>query len=182
MLKETVGISTSLKIKCTCETCDGSNTVKQTINHHTHFPSNKSNYNSVESCATNVYFVLDLQRIGAGARDSGIVLTYLNLPNAASFKSKSTIGIESCIRPKLKQLTQQLIECTLEDEIKQTIIQEKSPRAKLCLLEKLNKKTIDKEEVPLTICYNMGWNMRSSWTQYDSVSGHGLMIGTYTKK
>ena len=182
LLEDTVGISTSLQIQCTCESCSSRKNVQETVNHRTYFPSNKFNYKSVESYATNVYFILGLQQIGAGASDSGIVITYLNLPNAASFKSKSFNRIESCIRPTVKELTQQSIECALKDEIKQTIIAEQPPRAKISLLEKFKQETVEKEEVPLTVCYDMGWNKRSSGTRYDSVSGHGLMIGAYTKK
>ena len=49
-------------------------------------------------------------------------------------------------------------------------------------MEELNKEKLPKEKVPLTISYDMGWNKRSSGTRYDSVSGHGIMIGGYTKK
>ena len=177
--EETVGISTSLKLECTCETC---NNKEETSNHRTHFPSNRGNYKSVESYASNVFFVLGLQQIGAGASECGIVITYLNLPNSASFKSKSFNRIESCIRPTVKKLTQQSIECALQEEIKKTILEEKPPRARVSLLRKFNERSIEKEDVPLTICYDMGWNKRSSGTRYDSVSGHGLMIGGYTKK
>ena len=179
MVEETVGISTSLKLQCTCEKC---NNKVETTNHRTHFPSNKRNYKSVESYANNVSFVLGLHQIGAGASDCGIMITFLNLPNSASFKSKSFNRIESCIRPTIKKLSQQSIECALEEEIIETIKAEKPPRARICLLEKLNKTPIEKEEIPLTICYDMGWNKRSSGTRYDSVSGHGVMIGAYTKK
>lgn len=53
----------------------------------------------MESYATNVFLVLALQQIGAGASDCGLLLTFLNLPSAASFQSKSFSRIENCVRP-----------------------------------------------------------------------------------
>ena len=34
----------------------------------------------------------------------------------------------------------------------------------------------------LTVSYDMGWNKRSTVTRYDSVSGHGIILGARTKK
>ena len=84
--EETVGISTSIKIKCNSKDCGIEN---KTDNDRTYFSGNKRNYNSMESFATNVLLVLALQQIGAGASDCGLLLSYLNLPSAASFQSKS---------------------------------------------------------------------------------------------
>ena len=179
--EETVGISTSIKLKCTNSNECG---VKiKTLNERTHFSGNKTNYKSIESFATNVYLVLGLQQIGAGASDCGVLLSFLNLPSAASFQSKSFIRIESCLRPTIKKLTQQSIERALKEEIVKTIEEEeKEPTVRKSLLEQFKSNALDKEKVPLTICYDMGWNKRSSGTRYDSVSGHGIMIGGYTKK
>ena len=34
----------------------------------------------------------------------------------------------------------------------------------------------------LTVCYDMGWNKRSSGRRYDSISGHGIVFGARSKK
>ena len=38
-----------------------------------------------------------------------------------------------------------------------------------------------KNEVKLTVTYNMGWKKRSSWRIYDSSSGHAFIIGARSK-
>ena len=177
--EETIGIATSIVLECCNNTC---NINKKTVNHRTYFSDNKINYRSMESYAANVFLVLGLQQIGAGASDSGILISYLNLPSASLFQAKSFNQIESAVRPTIKKLTQQSINEALIEEIKETIQQEKPPRAKRKLLEHLEQKEIDKKEIPLTVSYDMGWNKRSSGTRYDSISGHGLMIGGYSKK
>ena len=180
MRERTVGISTSIVLECTDEMC---NVKTKTDNQRTHFSGNKMNYNTMESYATNVFLVLALQQIGAGASDCGLLLTFLNLPSAASFQSKSFSRIENCVRPTIKKLTQQSIDDALAEEIKETIKAEKPPRARKALLESFEKKEgFNKNDAPLTVCYDMGWNKRSSGTRYDSISGHGLMIGGYSKK
>ena len=37
-------------------------------------------------------------------------------------------------------------------------------------------------EIRLTTSYDMGWNKRSSGHKYDSISGHGFLLGTKNKK
>ena len=64
----------------------------------------------------------------------------------------------------------------------ETIKVEKPPRAKKSLLASFKKNNFNKNDSPLTVCYDMGWNKKSSGTRYDSISGHGLMIGGYSKK
>ena len=46
---------------------------------------------------------------------------------------------------------------------------------------------MEKNELPahangLTVCYDMGWNKRSSGNRYDSISGHGIAFGAHSKK
>ena len=82
--EESVGISTSIVLECT--KC---NVKSRTENKRTHFTGNKINYNTIELYATNVFLVLGLQQISAGASDCGLFLTFLNLPSAVSFKAKS---------------------------------------------------------------------------------------------
>ena len=100
--EQTVGISTSIVLECTNEMCKFKGT--KTDNHITYFTGNKINYNTMESHATSVFIVLALQQIGAGASDCGLLLSFLNLPSAASFQSKSFNRIESCIRPTITNL------------------------------------------------------------------------------
>ena len=99
------------------------------------------------------------------------------------FQSKSFNCIESCVRPTIKELTQQSINRALNGEIEEKIKNGDAPKSKTeHMLDRLNKKSLEKDDVPLTVCYDMGWNKRSSGTRYDSISGHGLMIGGYSKK
>ena len=70
----------------------------------------------------------------------------------------------------------------IEEEKKMIIEKEKSGEIKSRLINALKNKQLDKKYVPLTVCYDMGWNKRSTGTRYDSISGHGIMVGGYSKK
>ena len=48
--------------------------------------------------------------------------------------------------------------------------------------EKYNKNELPAHANGLTIAYDMGWNKRSSGNRYDSVLGHGVVIGVRSKK
>ena len=66
------------------------------------------------------------------------------------------------------------MEMAREEEVKATVGEEK--------LVQWKNKEINGKEVLLTVSYNMGWNKRSLGNKYDSVSGHGFILGGITKK
>jgi len=60
------------------------------------------------------------------------------------------------------------------DEIKSTINES--------LFREYIAKKLDPKDVKLTVSYDMGWNKRSSGHKYDSISGHGFVMGGINKK
>ena len=45
-----------------------------------------------------------------------------------------------------------------------------------------NKKELPTLSNGLIVCYDMGWNKRSTGTRYDSISSHGIIFGALSKK
>ena len=61
-----------------------------------------------------------------------------------------------------------------DKEIKETIGED--------LYQKYKEGKLKSEEVSLIVMYDMGWNKRSSGNKYDSISGHGFVLGGNSKK
>lgn len=61
----------------------------------------------------------------------------------------------------------------LESEVLATVGNEK--------FHEWKEKKLNASDVKLTISYDMGWNKRSSGNKYDSISGHGFILGKHTK-
>ena len=129
---------------------------------------------SAQSFALNCQFVLGLMQCGSGGSEAGVMITFLNLPHASTFEKTSFLSIQTAIRPEIVDLSEKSMEESRCDEIAATIGQDKFKDWK-------NKK-IKPEDVKLTVSYDMGWNKRSSGTKYDSMSGHGFVLGSQTKR
>ena len=66
----------------------------------------------------------------------------------------------------------------LEEEVRVALFQENREED----FQKWKDGELDASHVKITISYDMGWNKRSSGNRYDSISGHGVAIGSLTKK
>ena len=66
------------------------------------------------------------------------------------------------------------MEQALEEEVKATVSAE--------TFELYKNKKSKVNDIELTVSYDMGWNKRSSGHKYDSVSGHGFVLGGMNKK
>lgn len=76
--------------------------------------------------------------------------------------------------------TQSMLEA-LNEEIKATI--EKNQDVYGMSYDEYTKMSLfDKPIIKLTVCFDMGWQKRSSGHRYDSLSGHAFLVGAYTKK
>ena len=52
----------------------------------------------------------------------------------------------------------------------------------LALKESVNGGQSNNNVIPLTVSYDMGWSKRSTGRVYDSLSGHGFLVGCHTGK
>ena len=129
---------------------------------------------STASFCINVQFVLALMQMGGGNCESETMISFLDLPHASTFKTKSFSFIQSAIRKEIVEISNASMKDALEDEIERTVSKEVFEDYK-------NKKTTSKDVV-LTCSYDMGWNKRSSGHKYDSISGHGFLMGGRNKK
>ena len=127
------------------------------------------------SFALNVQFVLALMQIGGGNAESETLLNYLDLPHGSTFKKSSFSSIQSALRKPIVELFNESMKKALLEEVELTVSQE--------LFEEFKKNNKDKKkDIRLTVSYDMGRNKRSSGHKYDSVSGHGFVVGARGKK
>ena len=89
------------------------------------------------------------------------------------------IILERCSQqwhPQEKKFVPKLIESTLEKVVLLTLRYE----------DEINKKLVIKQiaifHIPLTVWYNIGGNKESSGKNYNSISGHRIVVGGYSKK
>jgi len=95
--ESTIGIATTLELQC--KKC---NINKKTAIFHSQCDVNSKKYKAVDSFAINCLFVIALHKIGGGATESSVLLTYLGLPCAQTFQKSHFKRIETKIRPWIK--------------------------------------------------------------------------------
>ena len=126
----------------------------------------------------NVRLVLGTLAIGSGGTDLADFLAFAGLPNFISFCSGSFHRIETLINPYLLQVAEQSMERAREEEVKMTLLEKG-----ICYDKEWKQKNeMDRKQVALTTSFDMGWNKRSSGRRYDSLSGHGFLLGCRTNK
>ena len=167
----TTGISTQVILTCKNPRCgmNESNKVKKT-----NYKKHKFRIDSAESFAVNCQFVLSLLQSGCGSVEASTFITFMDLPNAPSFQRKTFARIQDAMRPEIKKITDFCMETARDEEILKTIGENK--------YEEFKKNTLQPTQIPLTVMYDMGWNKRSSGNKYDSISGHGFLVGGNSKK
>ena len=177
MKEDTVGIATQLD--CYCSHCSEKDSLFSTMRLRSVFEGNGHQYNASESFTNNVMMVLGFQQIGGGGSDAMKVLTFLGLPNGKSMKDNKFKRIEDKIGLYIRQLTDELIQNALEEEVKLTFVDndaEADYDKWLCF-------DADDEKRPaITTAYDMGWNKRSNGHRYDFISGMGYLLARYPKK
>ena len=165
----TVGISTEVILRCNNCDLEESNFVRRTK-----YDKLKYDKRSSESHAINCQFVLALMQIGGGNAESEILLNFLDLPHGSTFRRSTFSRIQTAIRTEIKNISDESMINSRNEEIKATI-------GERMFANFLDKKTHPKD-VKLTVSYDMGWNKRSSGHKYDSISGHGFVLGGIHKK
>ena len=76
----------------------------------------------------------------------------------------------------MKEICEESMKESSEEEVRLTVKGDKEKE------ERYANNQLAEFEIPLTIGYDMGWNKRSSGRFYNSISGHGIMVGGYSKK
>jgi hypothetical protein len=135
--------------------------------------------------AMNVLYVLGFIACGDGGREAARVLGMLGLPNDTTMESRSFGIIEDRVSRKLKQLTVDILNENLKEEVRLTIdasaehtdndfhLWQEAIAGRLDVLYSYPK---------LSVSFDMGWQQRSSGVRYNSPSGHALLVGKYTRK
>ena len=115
-----------------------------------------------------------LQHIGCCGTEADLIMSFLNMPNGSGMKSNTFHRIENNIGDIVREITQEECRNALEQEVFLTLQRE----------EDFDKWKNGKQvsEIKICICYDMGWNKRSSGNRYDSNSGHAFAVGTLTKE
>ena len=103
------------------------------------------------------------------------IILFLILPHVPSVVAHSFHRIETNLGELTHEISQSEINTALEEEITSQL----NIEGRIDDLDAWKKKTIR----PLVnVSYDMGWQKRSSGHRYDSMSGHGLIIGEHTQK
>ena len=169
--ERTIGIAT--EIQCFCSVC-GKEPIFETNASRTTL---SRGYNANESYELNCMFLLALQLLGGGGADADVILGFLNVPNGSTFRSRTFHRLEEKLSPIICRITRDEIDKALQEEVYLQLQKEN----RVSDYEKwLQKENI--QQPKLTASYDMGWQQKSSGRKYDSNSGHGLLIGSNTKK
>lgn len=80
------------------------------------------------------------------------------------------------MRPSIKEICNKSMEDALREEVMLML------EGDVDNTQKFVNNELTCFDFPLTVGYDMGWNKRSSGNIYNSISGHGTMVGGYTKK
>ena len=168
--RKTVGILTSLTCKCKVG-CECNTPHEEVI-----WPG-KGRKTASKNYGLNVRYVLAMQQVGSCGTEADIVMSFLNLQGGATMKSRTFHNLEENIGEIIRQLSEQAIQDALEERIFAQLKQDNRES----YFEKW-KKGERLAHLKITVCFDMGWNKRSSGNRYDSNSGHAFIIGGITKK
>ena len=170
MRETSVGLATTLVFEC-CnghhfsvepETCP---TLKERSKYH----QRASNFE------INVSFVLGLLASGCGGTESSIIASFLGLPLAQCFGQNLFTSIKDDIGCFMRETSNQSMDEALATEVKMTVSDYK--------YQKWKYQYLPGDPLPeVAASYDMGWQKRSSGRTYNSISGHGMMIGCQSNK
>ena len=139
----------------------------------------------------NNQLVLSQLQNGAGTAEAATTLGFLDLPCVLSFGNKGFQSVEMEVGNLIRSFAEEAMEESLLEEIKLTLEAEMRewnvsphPRKKkpITFKEYLSLPKEMRPPVTITVCYDMGWQKRSSGNKYDSISGHAFMVGARCRK
>ena len=109
---------------------------------------------------------------GIGVNNMAALLSFLDISNTRSLKSRFFKNIEAIIGKHLRKVVIELMKQATDTEVKMTLKNEK------------NGKQYENKNLPVgvTVSVCMGWNKHLFGNIHDSVSSHVLMIEYLSKK
>ena len=127
--------------------------------------------------------------VGTGSQDVASILTFLGLPGGHSWHNLFHKNSETVNR-RIIELCEVVVEEGLKMEIRAEIEAKLKGKYTSVEIEKYIENFInDDPDIPddilqigISVSYDMGWSKRSTGRVYDSLSGHGFMIGCSTGK
>ena len=117
-MEVTNGLATQVSLACQNPSCKlkRKNKVKKTkVKEH------KFRSDSAESFGFNCQFIIYLLQTGCGLTEAETLMTYLDLPNGPSFRTKTFAKIQDAIRPIIKNISDSCMKDAQNDEIKETL-------------------------------------------------------------
>lgn len=179
----TVCLASSFSIACTAEVCGWifhSDSPAPTTMHS----ACRDGLERSTNYAINVLFVLGFLSVGDGCVESARLLGLLGLPNDTTMESRSFQIIENRIGPAIRQLAEEVMKENLTEEVRMGNLLADFEMWKSSKTDSTSGSVAMPNERKPKICcsYDMGWQQRSSGNKYESLSGHGSMIGAHTRK
>ena len=122
----------------------------------------------------NIEIVLATIATGMGGSETAEFLSFLNIPKMDAFAKNGFVTIEKYIGKCLREVSENSMKTMLEKEIEATLIAKG--------IDLNNFKHDNSLTIGITVCFDMGWNKRSSGNRYYHMSGHCFFVGGRTKK
>jgi hypothetical protein len=143
------------------------------------------NFERSTDYAINVLYVLGFISMGDGCTEAARLLGLIGLPNDTTMKSRSFTIIEDRVGPILRQLCNELILENLIEEARLSMAETHDEHDFKVWKSSLTDKTVklSMAKMPkIDGSYDMAWQQKGSGNQYNSVSGHGTLMGRRTRK
>jgi hypothetical protein len=147
-----------------------------------------NNFDRMMDYDVNVLYVVGFLSCGDGCTEAARLLGFMGLPNDTTMETRSFSIIKNQIAPTIFQLLEQILLENFVEEVKATATAANNMYNEeefLLWQQSIEGNTfeLDKNKYPV-ICgsFDMAWLQRSSGQRYNSLSGHGLMMGMISRK
>jgi hypothetical protein len=145
------------------------------------------NFERTTDYALNVLYVLGFISMGDGPTEAGRLLGLLGLPNDTTMESRSFGIVEERIGPILREMCREIIRENVIEEARLSMLSTTTQDALDFQLWKSSLEDasmeLPKSKRPLIdASFDMAWQQKGSGHQYNSMSGHGTLMGRLTRK
>ncbi|MGL5934520.1 MAG: hypothetical protein ACRCZI_02740, partial [Cetobacterium sp.] len=179
---KTVCIASSIDLVCNNEACSYVCEFKKPTTTKIH-EADKGKYERITDYALNVLFVLGMVSVGDAHTEAGRMLGLLGLPNDTTMTSRSFCIIEDRVGPFIRQLCDEIILENIDEEARLSMTEVDYNVWKMWTKDEQSIGDLPFERWPqLSATYDMAWQQRSSGHVYNSVSGHGSLFGSFSRK
>jgi hypothetical protein len=142
-------------------------------------------YERMTDQALNVLYVLGFITMEDGHTEAARLLGFCGLPNDTTMKSRSFSMIEERIGPYIRDLGQEVITLNIIEEARLSMEANNNLEYFETWKSSLSDDTVvlDSHRLPkVDASYDMAWQQKGSGHQYNSMSGHGCLIGSLTRR